>query len=541
MGTVSDVADVLIIGAGASGSVAAKHLAEQGFRVVLLEQGDWISPADYPGNKPEFELLGSHAWHPDPNVRARQEDYPVNLDSSDQPVFMYNAVGGSTTMFAGVWSRPLPADFKIRTLDGVGDDWPISYAELLPFYQANEHDLGVSGMPGNTAYPDGNAPPLPAHPIHLTGRKMAEGLNKLGWHWWPGYSSIPSQPWKHQTQCVRYGVCRLGCAEGAKGSVDVALLPDALRHGAKIVPRARVARITVNEQGLADGAVYLKDGVEHHQRASVVIVGANGIGTPRLLLMSASDRFPDGLANSSGLVGKRLMLHPFGSVVGLYEDDLEDWLGPAGTQIESMQFYETDLSRGFVRGSKWHVMGTGGPIEAMTRWLIGEGVRDEQFWGAEFARKMKQAVGHSIDWILHPEDLPEEHNAVTLDPVLTDSDGLPAPKVNYTTSENTIRILDFAIERALEAHEAAGATRAWATHRNFSSGHNLGTARMGDDPATSVVNRYGQAHDVPNLFVIDGSVFPTSTATNPTATICALAKRTATYISSNARKLEVAS
>ena len=538
MVAAEEVADVLIIGAGASGSVAAKHLSEKGFRVVVLEQGDWISASDLPGDKPEYELLGSRKWSPNPNDRQWRQDYPINLENSEQPVFMYNGVGGSTVFFAAVWSRPLPSDFRVRTFDGVADDWPLTYEDLAPFYEKNEWDLGVSGLGGNPAYPPGAAPPLPAHPIHRTGRKMAEGLNKLGWHWWPGYSAIPSRPHLHQEQCVRYGVCRLGCAAGAKGSVDVALLPDAIKHGARIVPWARVSQITLNEKGLANGAVYIKEGKEYFQPASVVIVAANGIGTPRLLLMSRSSRFPSGLANSSGLVGKRLMLHPFGSVIGLYDEEMEDWLGPAGTQIECMEFYETDRSRGFLRGSKWHVMGTGGPIEMANRWLIGEGVRDEQFWGEEFTRKMKQAVNHSIDWIVHVEDLPDETNAVSLDPALTDSDGLPAAKISYVTSENTHRSLDFALNRALEAHEAAGATKAWVTHRNFSSGHNLGTAKMGNDPTSSVVNRFGQSHDVANLYVVDGSVFPTSTATNPTATICALAKRTATYIANNARDQE---
>jgi choline dehydrogenase-like flavoprotein len=256
--------------------------------------------------------------------------------------------------------------------------------------------------------------------------------------------------------------------------------------------------------------------------------------------MSESKLFPDGLANSSGLVGKRLMLHPFGSSIGLYDEDFEDWVGPAGTQIESMQFYESDPSRGFVRGSKWHVMTSGGPVEMFNRWIMGEGVRDEPFWGEAFTEKMRKSVGHSIDWIVHAEDLPEESNYVSLDPVLKDSDGLPAPKVHYKTSENTHKILDFALEKSLLAHEAAGATKAWITHRNFSSGHNLGTAKMGDDPETSVVNRYGRTHDVPNLYIIDGSVFTTSTGTNPTATICALAKRTAAHIAKNAGRQVVA-
>jgi choline dehydrogenase-like flavoprotein len=454
---------------------------------------------------------------------------------------VYSGIGGTAAFFAGVWSRPLPSDFRVRTLDGVAADWPLEYNELHPFFEAIDADVGASGLPGNPAYPaPGFNPPLPPHPIHKTGRRMAEGMNKLGWHWWPGYSAIPSQDHRHQKQCVRLGVCRLGCVAGAKGSPDVTHVPDAIRHGARFVTGARVSEITLDEHGLANGAVYFQEGTEHFQRASVVVVGANAVGTARLLLMSKSNRFPDGLANSSGLVGKNLMLHPFATVVGVYDDFLEDWLGPAGIQIESMEFYETDTSRGFVRGSKWHVMGTGGPLEMLTRWRVGEGVRDEEFWGEQFAGKMKRSVGHCIDWTIHAEDLPEESNYVTLDPELKDSDGLPAPKVYYRTSENTKRIFDFALDRALESHEAAGAAKAWVVSRNFTSGHNLGTARMGNDPETSVVDRFGRAHDVPNLFVIDGSVFPTSTATNPTATICALAMRTAMHIVNKARNQKVA-
>lgn len=532
----TDPVDVLIIGAGASGSVAAKHLAESGFSVCVLEQGDWVDANQLPGLKAEYEIIASKQWNPDPNVRQRREDYPVDVSDSEQPVYMFNAVGGSTVAFAAVWSRPLPSDFRVKTFDGVADDWPISYEDLLPYFEANDLDFGVSGMGGNPAYPMSAPPPLPAHPINMTGRTMAEGMNKLGWHWWPGYSAIPSRPHRNQAQCARLGICRHGCPIGAKGSADITMLPDAIKSGAQIVTGARVSQITVNDQGIATGAVYIRNGIEHFQAASVVIVAANGIGTPRLLLMSESKLFPNGLANRSGMVGKRLMLHPFGSSIGLYDDDLEDWMGPAGTQIESMQFYESDSSRGFIRGSKWHVMTSGGPMEMANRWNIGEGVRDEPFWGETFTAKMKESIGHSIDWIIHAEDLPEETNHVTLDPFLKDSDGLPAPKVTYATSENTHKILDFALGQSLRAHEAAGAKKAWITHRNFSSGHNLGTTKMGNDPATSVVDRFGRTHDVPNLYIIDGSTFTTSTGTNPTATICALAKRTATYIAKNAGK-----
>ena len=534
MGT-NDVPDVLIIGAGASGGVAAKHLAEQGFSVVVLEQGQWVDPGDLPGLRPEYELLGSGPWHPNPNVRQRPEDYPINLDESMATVGMFNGVGGSTVLYASCWCRAKPADFRVRTLDGVADDWPLTYEELAPFYAQVEFDLGVSGQSGNPAYPPDHNPPLPCLPINQTGRVMAKGMNKLGWHWWPGYNSIASRDHGHQKKCERLGVCMYGCPQGAKGSTDIALFPDAIKHGARIETGARVGQITLDENGLANGAIYFQDGKEKFQPAKLVMLGANGIGTPRLLLMSDSHRFPNGLANTSGLVGKRFMTHPFGTSVGLYDDDLEDWVGPTGEAIESMQFYETDTSRGFVRGSKWHIIPNGGrPLGMINRWTMGEGgVADEPFWGDQFTSRMKSSIGHLIEWMIMPEDLPEESNYISLDRTLKDSDGLPAPKVHYTTSENTRRLVDWNLQRSLEAHTAAGATKSWITNRNNPSWHNMGTAKMGHDPATSVVNGYGQSHDVPNLYIIDGSVFPTATGVNPTATICALAKRTVTHLAGN--------
>jgi choline dehydrogenase-like flavoprotein len=537
----SDVADVLVVGAGASGGIATRHLAEAGFKVVVLEQGDWPNESEFPGDKPEYDLLASGPWSPDPNVRGRPQDYPINHTESDLPVLMYSAVGGTSVLFAACWTRAAPSDFRVKSLDGVADDWPISYEELQPFYEAVDREMGVSGLAGNTAYPPGAGPPLPPHPINKTGRKMAEGLNKLGWHWWPGTNAIPTSEYGHQKQCVRLGICRMGCPEGAKASTHMTHFPDAMRHGAKVITGARVAEITVDAKGRANGAVYLRDGKEHFQAASTVIVAANGIGTPRLLLMSDSSRFPDGLANSSGLVGKRLMIHPHGASAGIFEDHLEDWLGPAGELLVSLQFYETDKSRGFVRGCKWILIPVGGPLSMIDRYTKGEGVADEPFWGDQFCSTMKQSVGHMLEWQVVNEDLPEETNYVSLDAELKDSDGLPAPKLHYRTSENTKRNLDFNLDRSVESFLAAGATKAWITRRKVSSGHNLGTAKMGDDPETSVVNRFGRAHDVPNLYVIDGSVFTTSTGHNPTATICALAKRTAKYIADNANHQEIAS
>lgn len=524
-----DVADVLVVGAGASGSVAVKELADKGFSVICLEQGDWTPPSAFAGDKPEWELVKQKQWHPNPNVRASISDYPVDTSESDVNPLMFSGVGGSTILYAAHWCRFLPSDFKVRSADGIADDWPFSYEEIAPYYERMDRAVGTSGLGGNTAYPEGADFPLPPLPIGKIGRKAAEGMDRLGWHWWPGANAIPSREYRHRPSCLRYGTCLTGCPAGAKASTDITHWPLALEAGAHLVTGARVRRITVDQAGLASGAVYIdRDGVEHHQKAAVVILAGNGIGTPRLLQLSTSERFPDGLANSSGLVGKNLMMHPYGAVVGTYEDNLDSWLGPAGHSIESMQFYETDTSRGFVRGAKWNVMPSGGPL-GMRSGYGGRPVHES--WGTNFHRNVKASLGRSFEWGIIAEDLPDESNRVVLDTSLTDADGIPAPKLIYTSSENTTKLIDFHVERAREAHEAAGAITTSTTKLMRDCGwHLLGTARMGNDPSTSVVDQWGRSHDVPNLYVIDGSVFVTSSGVNPTATIMALALRSVEHL-----------
>ncbi len=522
--------DVLIVGAGASGAVAAHTLATEGFSVVCLEQGDWVNPEDLPGNKPAFELLTRRQWAWDPNERQLPADYPVNVDESDVHPIMFNGVGGGTVLYGAHWMRLTPSDFRVRTLDGVADDWPIDHRDLDPFYNEVDAFIGVSGLGGDPAYSEQDFP-LPPHPIGPAGVRAATGMNKLGWHWWPGTNAIPSMKFKNMAQCVRWGVCERGCPAGAKASFDIGYWPHATAAGAQLVTGARVARVTLDAQGLANGAIWLdQQGVEHHTRAKSVVLAANGVGTPRLLLMS------DDLANSSGLVGKNLMLHPNCGVTAVYDEALQSWNGPAGQLIYSMQFYETDTARGFVRGAKWNLM----PIPGVLGIL--EMFRDlpfEQRWGAGL-HELSRHAGKVLNWVANVEDLPEESNRVTLDPVLTDSSGLPAPAVAYRISENTQRNIDFSLDRMTEAHEAAGAidTRRiplWVD----APGHLLGTARMGDDPATSVVDRFGRSHDVPNLFIIDGSVMVTSGGVNPTSTISALALRTARHIARTAHAQSV--
>jgi choline dehydrogenase-like flavoprotein len=219
--TDPDSVDVVIVGAGPSGAVAAHTLALRGFSVVCLEQGDWINPDDLPGSKPEFELLMRGAWAWDPNVRGRAVDYPLNVDAVDGDLIsMFGAVGGSSVLFGAHWLRMLPSDFRVRTLDGICDDWPISYEDVDPFYREVDEFLGVSGLGGDPAYPEQDFP-LPPHPIGPAGVRMAEAMNKLGWHWWPGTHAIPSSAFKNMAQCVRWGVCERGCPAGAKASFDI--------------------------------------------------------------------------------------------------------------------------------------------------------------------------------------------------------------------------------------------------------------------------------------------------------------------------------
>ena len=545
----SKIADVLIIGSGASGLIAAKHLTTAGFDVVCLEQGQPVDHGKFWGDKPEFELMTQKLWHPNPNVRDLESDYPIDTTESDVPILMYSGVGGTTILYGAHWQRFMPSDFRVKTLDGVGEDWPISYEDLEPYYDEMDLEIGVSGLGGDTAFPPGKSPPLPPLPIGKMGRKAAEGMNKLGWHWWPAPNSIASRAYNGRNPCALRGTCRNGCVEGAKASFDLTHLPIAIKNGLRLVTGARVREVLVNEQGLATGAIYIdRSGRERRQLARTVMVCCNGVGTPRLLLNSRSNRFPDGLANSSGLVGSNLMLHPYSTVIGHFEESLDSWMGPAGQPIQSMQFYETDESRGFVRGAKWHVLPGGGPLGGPP----APGRPFDEAWGPAFHQNRDRVFGRSFEWGIMAEDLPEESNRIILHPTLTDSDGVPAAKIIYNYSENTKRISTFHLARAKEAMEASGASsvtvRGLMTDRSkhnsgaslMATGHLMGTCRMGNDASRSVVNQWGQAHDVPNLYIFDGSVFVTGAGFNPTGTIAAVALRSVKHFIANRRDQEVA-
>ncbi len=519
----SEHADVLVVGAGAGGAVAALRLARAGVRVVCLEQGGWTEPADYPGTDPTWELQAGGRWSPSPAVRQAPADYPIDVTASDLGALNFNGVGGGTVLYNAQWPRMLPDDFRVRSLDGVADDWPLGYDELQPFYEATDRQFGVSGLGGNPAYPPGADPPLPPLPLGSVGLRVARALHRLGWHWWPPTNAIASAPYAGRHVCVRRGTCGQGCNEGAKGSTDVTHWPAFAAAGGELVTGARVVRVVLGPDGLAQGVEWLdRAGALHRHTADVVLLAANAVGTARLLLASADARCPDGLANSSGLVGRRLMLHPLSTVAGRFDEPLRGWRAQNGALLQSLQFAGSQSERGFVRGATWSLGSAGGPLRAALA-PGGRGV-----WGDAHHANVLARLGRTAQWAVLCEDLPEESNRVVLSDAV-DSDGLPGAAVRYRLSDNSRRMMAWMAERARESLEEAGAHDVEVA-LGLPNGHLMGTARMGDDPTTSVVDRWGMCHDVANLGVVDGSVFVTAGSANPTSTIAALALRTAEHL-----------
>ncbi len=521
---VTEKADVVIVGAGPSGAVAAREFRDHGMSVVCLEQGEWPDYALARSGYPDFELGARKHWNWDPNQRRGPGDYAIDDSASDVTALMYAGVGGSSVIYAAHWERFLPSDFRTRSLDGVGDDWPYGYWDLEPYYDEIERAFGVSGLDGDPAFPPAEQPPLPPVPLNKVGRRGADALNKLGWHWWPGTNAIATRDYGPLHACGQRTACPFGCPTGAKGSADRTHWRALVKEGVDLRTGSTVEQVIVDARGRAAGVVHTDaEGRRREIRADVVILAANAVGTPRILLNSADGA---GVANASGLVGRRLMMHPFGNAIGLFEEDLESWRGPLGQYLHSLQFYETDTARGFVRGAKWNLMPAGAPLSMMLPGTWG----DEPVWGESFTTLLRERFGRAAVWGVICEDLPDPANRVLLDRAGGGA-GIPGVRIEYRTSRNTLAMMDWHLARLGEVLDAMGATKKIFNPNLRGTGwHLLGTAVMGTDPETSVVDEWGECHDVENLFVMDGSTFPTSSGLNPTATIAAAALRSARHL-----------
>ena len=518
-----DNPDVVVIGAGAAGAALTWRLSEHGAKVVCLEQGDWVDPTDYPSQYSDFEaqMLRGGDFSLSPNTRRRPEDYPVSVTDNGgfRPgISMFNAVGGTTIHWQAHFPRFHPSDFRVKSLDGVADDWPLTYQDLEPYYNLNDQMMGVSGLHGDPANPPRIPRATPPLPVGRYGDTLIRGYEKMGWHWRVADQAIISRAYDGRPPCLLHGKCMYGCPIGSKASTDRTYWPKALANGAVLETWARSREIMVDSRGRVSGVLYHdRDGKLQEQPGKIVVVCCNGVGTPRLLLNSKSRYFPEGLANSNGMVGRNFMVHPTRFMEGIFKETLDGHIGPFGAPLYSQEFYETDLSRGFVRGYTMVSGRTYGPL-AHSRRIP---------WGASHHLEMARHFPHTAGIAALCEDLPDKNNRIDLDPDLTDSHGIPAPRVTYTLGDNTARMLEHGAARATEVLKAAGAIEVHDSRGNANMAHLMGTARMGTDPQRSVVNPANRAHDVENLFIVDGSSFVTSAGVNPTSTIGALALRAA--------------
>lgn len=515
--------DVLVVGAGASGAAVSWRLQTSGRQVTCLELGGWVTPEAIPSLHPNWERARARTHHPNPNIRMNDWDYPV--DDEDSPIrpLLYNAVGGSTIHWGAHFPRLKPSDFRVASLDGIGRDWPICYDDLSAYFEVNDEMMGVAGLAGDPSQPPRLGRQCPPVPLGTGAARIAAAYDRLGWHWWPVDAAILTRDRGSRQGCNNCGPCDLGCPRGARASADVTYWPDALAAGVDLRTQCAVLRVT-SEPGRVTGVDYIDaQGDCVHQPAAEVILAANGMGTARLLLLSATDWCPRGLANSSDQVGRNLMHHPTALVTGVFDEPLDGYSGPFAVSIFSQEFYETDPSRGFLRGYQAQTIRSDGPLGT-----ANGGYFRPVAWGPDHHDDFDRLFGRTASITVTTEDLPQPENRVTLSETIRDRWGLPAPKVRYRVEERCEATIRFGIQRNTEVLREAGATDIVVHELVESAGfHLLGTARMGEDPSDSVVDPTCRAHDASNLRIVDGSVFVTAGAVNPTSTIQAIALRAA--------------
>lgn len=511
----SEEVDFCIIGTGAGGGVLAQRLARFGFSVVALEAGEW--------HDTEHDMVSDEAgsgrlyWN---DLRITGGRDPLQFGSNNSG----KGVGGSTIHYASFCPRLHPSDFRVRTLDGVAVDWPIEYEDLEPYYEIMEQEYPVSGP---SHFPWGKPHGYPYAPLQAgtAGQKLIEGCVKLGIPVVAGGPvGIPAGRVGRRPHCIMRGFCLLGCKVGAKHSIMVSHIPSALEDGAEIRTRSMAYEVVLDRSGRARGVRYFRtddDGrvIEEEQRARAVVVAGYAIETPRLLLNSSSSLFPDGLANSSGLVGKNLMAQAGPVVWGRFDEMIRQYKAPPACAMTE-EFYETDPKNDFVRG---YALQSVAPLPIAMSHLIAE---ESGAFGTELLAAMQDYNHYAAIGVLG-EVLPDERNRVEIHPEFVDQFGIPVPYIHFSLFENDRKMMAAGIVRAEEVLSAAGAHETRWVER---FAHLVGSCRMGAAPDDSVVDQWCRSWDVPNLFICDGSVLPTQGSANPALTISALAARTADWI-----------
>jgi choline dehydrogenase-like flavoprotein len=517
---LNDDSVVIVIGSGAGGGTLANELCQKGVPVVLLEAGKRYTIDDFVNN--EWNSFTQLAWL---DKRTTSGSWRVAKDFPNLPCWICKTVGGTTTHWAGASLRFQEHEFQVKT--AYGDipganllDWPLTHAEMEPYYAKAEDKMGVTrtndipGLPGNNNF-----------------KVMYNGATRIGYQTvHTGRMAINSRPRDDRNSCHQLGFCFQGCKMGAKWSTLYTEIPKAEATGKlELRPQSMVLQIQHDDAGKVTGVLYADaDGKQQVQKGRVVCVACNSIETPRLLLNSASAKFPDGLANSSGQVGRNYMRHTTGSVYAIFDEPVHMYRGTtmAGIVLDE---HHNDPARGFVGGYELETLSLGLPF--MAAFL------DPGAWGRDFTSAMEDYAHMAGMWIVG-EDMPQASNRVTLHPEEKDAFGMPIPNVHYDDHANDVAMRNHAFKQGRAIYEAVGARRVFETPP-YPSTHNLGTCRQSAKAADGVCNKFGQTHDIGNLFISDGSQFTTGAAENPTLTIVTLAIRQADYIADQMSKSEI--
>lgn len=513
---LDDADVVVIIGSGPGGSTLALDLTRAGTKVVLLEAGPMITPEEFVND--ERAAFSQLSWL---EPRTATGSWTLARDFPNLPAWNGRAVGGTALLWTGLTPRFKAHEFATRPTYGdlpsaSLENWPLQLADLEPYYDRAEIEFGTSHRHGR--------PPMPANNNY---KVFANGAARVGYrHYATGPYATNTEEYDGRPGTVHDGFSSQGDKSRSKWTPLVSTIPKALATGLlDLRTEAQAVHVTLGRDGLADGVVYADaHGALHRQRARVVAIAGNAIETARLLLLSANPSHPDGLANSSGQVGRNYMRHTTGVVYAQFSDQVNMHRGEAMAGIVNDESRH-DPSRGFVGGYYLELIAQGLP--SFTTFMEPGG------WGRDFTSRVEAYTRTAAAWICG-EDMPQESNRVTLSDTLTDRLGLPAPVVHYDDHPNDLAMREHAYRQAEAMYRAVGAERVFRAPA-MPSGHNMGTARMSASPQTGVVNQFGQTHDVANLFVSDGSVFTTGAAANPTLTIVALVMRQAEYLVSQLR------